>query len=166
MGESGAGPDAGNFIVSQGEDRVGKTFTLSEAQTMLRVLEALLRRAQTAGEQVVELEAEMQQLSQRIFLSGGLNVDVASAARRRAHRDKATQEAKDTLAEIEAIGVEVQDLEQGLLDFPCTMDGKTVMLCWKLGEDAIAHWHEPEDGFAARKPLDGRFGKPERERLN
>lgn len=133
---------------------------------MLRVLEALLRKAQTAGTRVLEIEAEMQSLSQRIFLSGGLNVDVASAARRRAHRDKTAQEARDTLAEIEAIGVEVQDLEQGLLDFPCTVDGKVVMLCWKLGEDAIAHWHEPEAGVAGRKPLDGRFGKSERERLN
>ena len=129
---------------------------------MLRVLEALLRKAQAAGSRVVELEMEMQQLSYRIYLSGGMHVDVTTAARRRAERDKATQAAKDALAEIEAIGVEVQDLEEGLLDFPCVMDGKTVMLCWKLGEDSITHWHGPEDGFAGRKPLDARFGRSER----
>jgi hypothetical protein len=108
----------------------------------------------------------MQQLSYRIFLSGGLHVDVTAAAKRRAQRDKAAQETTDTLGEIEAIGVQVQDLDEGLLDFPCVMDGKTVMLCWKLGEDAITHWHEPEDGFAGRKPLDAGFGKSERDRLN
>src|SRR5665213_1209935 len=145
---------------------VGKTFTLGEAQTMLRVLESLLRKAQAAGLRTSMLEAEMQQLSYRIFLSGGLHVDVTAAARRRAERDKAAQEATDTLSEIEAIGVQVQDLDEGLLDFPCVMDGKTVMLCWKLGEDTITHWHEPEDGFAGRKPLDAGFGKSERERLN
>jgi hypothetical protein len=145
---------------------VGKTFTLSEAQTMLRVLEALLRKAQAAASRVNELGREMQELSYRIFLAGGMHVDVTAAARRRAERDKAEQETKDTLAEIEAIGVEVQDLEEGLLDFPCVMDGRTVMLCWKLGEDTIGHWHDPEDGFSGRKPLDGRFGKTERDRLN
>jgi hypothetical protein len=145
---------------------MGKTFTLSEAQTMLRVLETLLRKAQAAGLRAGELELEMQQLSYRIFLAGGMHVDVAAAARRRADHDKAAQETKDTLAEIEEIGVTVQDLEDGLLDFPCVMDGKTVMLCWKLGEDSIMHWHEKEDGFAGRKPLDMRFGRPERERLN
>ena len=139
---------------------------MSEAQTMLRVLEALLRKAQVAASRVDALGREMQELSYRIFLAGGMQVDVTVAARRRAERDKAEQETKDTLAEIEAIGVEVQDLEEGLLDFPCVMDGKTVMLCWKLGEDAIGHWHDPEDGFAGRKPLDGRFGKTERDRLN
>lgn len=145
---------------------MSKTFTLNEAQTLLPVVEALLRRAQTAGTRASEIEMEMQQLSQRIFLSGGMHVDVTVAARRRAELDKSVQEAKDTVSEIEEIGVQLKDLEQGLLDFPCVIDGKTVLLCWKLGEKEIAYWHAPEDGFAGRKPLDGRFGRPERERLN
>jgi len=136
---------------------------LGEAQTVLPVVEALLRRAQTAGARAGELEVEMQALSQRIFLAGGMHVDVTSAARRRAERDKSVQEAKDTLAEIDAIGVQVKDLEEGLLDFPCVIDGRTVLLCWKLGEREIGYWHSPEDGFAGRKPLDSRFGKTERE---
>ena len=145
---------------------MSKTFTLSEAQTLLPVVEALLRRAQTAGVRAGEIEMEMQQLSQRIFLSGGMHVDVTVAARRRAELDKSVQEATDTVSEIEEIGVQLKDLEQGLLDFPCVIDGKTVLLCWKLGEKEIGYWHAPEDGFAGRKPLDARFGRPERERLN
>jgi hypothetical protein len=145
---------------------VSKTFTLSEAQTLLPVLEALLKRAQAAGKRAAELGIEMQQLSQRIFLSGGLHVNVTQAARRRAERDKALQEANDTVAEIDEIGVQVKDLEKGLLDFPCVIEGQTVFLCWKLGEKEIGFWHTPEEGFAGRKPLDTRFGKTEKERLN
>jgi hypothetical protein len=141
---------------------LSKTFTLGEAQTLLPVVEALLRKAQAAAAEAEEREREMQQLSQRIFLSGGMHVDVSAAARRRAEREKAVQDAKDTLAEIDSIGVLVKDLEQGLLDFPSVMDGKTVLLCWKLGEPTIAHWHTEEEGFAGRKPLDPRFGKTER----
>ena len=143
-----------------------KTFTLSEAQTLLPVVEALLRRAQTTGVRAAELEAEMQALSQRIFLAGGMHIDVTTVARRRAELDKSVQETKDTLAEIEAIGVQTKDLDKGLLDFPCVIDGKTVLLCWKLGEKEIGYWHSPEDGFAGRKPLDARFGKSDRERPN
>jgi len=138
---------------------LSKTFTLSEAQTLLPVVEALLRRAQTAGARAGEIEMEMQQLSQRIFLSGGMHVDVTVAARRRAELDKSVQEAKGTVAEIEEIGVQLKDLEQGLLDFPCVIDGKTVLLCWKLGEKEIGYWHAPEDGFAGRKPLDAPIWK-------
>jgi hypothetical protein len=141
---------------------LSKTFTLGEAQTLLPVVEALLRKAQAAAASAGELEAEMQVLGHRIFLSGGMHVDVSAAARRRAERDKAVQEAKDTLAEIDSIGVQVKDLEEGLLDFPSVMDGKPVLLCWKLGEPAIGHWHTEEEGFAGRKPLDPRFGKTER----
>jgi hypothetical protein len=141
---------------------LSKTFTLGEAQTLLPVVEALLRRAQAAGARAEDLEQEMMQLSRRIFLSGGMHVDVSVAARRRAEREKAEQEAKDTLVEIDSIGVQVNSLEEGLLDFPSVMDGKTVLLCWKLGEPAIAHWHTEEEGFAGRKPLDNRFGRSER----
>ncbi|MCH7579474.1 MAG: DUF2203 family protein, partial [Chloroflexi bacterium] len=28
-----------------------------------------------------------------------------------------------------------------------------VYLCWKLGEDTIAYWHELDTGFASRQPL-------------
>lgn len=129
---------------------------------LLPVMEALLKRARTAALKSAEIELEMQRLSHRIFLSGGMHVDVAVAARRRAERDKAAQETKDTIVEIEAIGVHVQDLELGILDFPCSVEGTTVLLCWKLGEPTIAHWHRPEDGPEERQPLDSRFGKGER----
>ena len=145
---------------------MSKTFTLNEAQTLLPVLEALLKRARAAGKRAAELGFEMQQLSQRIFLSGGMHVNVQQAARRRAERDKAMKEASDTVAEIDEIGVQVKDLEQGLLDFPSLMDGQTVLLCWKLGEKEIGYWHTQEDGYAGRMPLDVRFGKTEKERLN
>lgn len=145
---------------------VGKTFTLNEAQTLLPLVESLLLRTQAAGRKAAELEAEMQQLSQRIFLSGGLRVDVPTVAKRRAEREKALKEAQDTLAEIDEIGVQVKDLDQGLLDFPCLLDGETVLLCWKQGEKEIGYWHTMDGGYAGRKPLDARFGRNEKERLN
>lgn len=145
---------------------MNKTFTLGEAQTLLPVVEALLRKTQAASARAAEVDTEMQQLSRRIFLSGGLHVNVAAAARRRAEREKALAETRDTLAEIDEIGVQVKDLEQGLLDFPCILEGQTVLLCWKQGEKEIGFWHTTEAGFAGRQPIDARFGKPERERLN
>ena len=139
---------------------------MNEAQTLLPVVEVLLRKAQVAAARAGELDHEMQQLSHRIFMSGGMHVNVSVAAKRRAEREKALEETKATLAEIDEIGVQVKDLEQGLLDFPSVMDGETVLLCWRLGEKEIGFWHSVEDGFAGRKPLDARFGKTERERLN
>jgi hypothetical protein len=145
---------------------LSRTFTLSEAQTLLPVLESLLRKAQKSGTRAAEIEVDLEQLRQRIFLLGGVNIDVGATARRRAERDKALQDTKATLDEIDAIGVQVKDLDKGLLDFPCVMDGQTVLLCWKLGEKEIGYWHSVEEGYAGRKPIDSRFGRTERDRPN
>ncbi|MFY9744335.1 MAG: DUF2203 domain-containing protein [Candidatus Sulfotelmatobacter sp.] len=139
-----------------------RTFTLDEAQTLLPVLESLLRAAIDGKKLMEEVDGEMQALSQRIFLNGGTHVDVIATARRKAQRGKAEQRAKDALSEIDSIGVQVKDLDIGLLDFPCQVDGRVVLLCWKMGEPSITHWHGTEEGFAGRKLIDERIARSRR----
>jgi len=139
-----------------------RTFTLDEAQDLLPVLESLLRIA-IDGKKVIEsIESERQALAHRIFLNGGMSLNTVYQARRKAERDKAIQKVKDAMAEIDAIGVQVKDLDIGLLDFPCEVDGQIVLLCWKLGEKAITHWHGISEGFAGRKPVTDRISKARR----
>jgi hypothetical protein len=136
-----------------------KTFTLEEAQSLLPVLKSLLNRAIHGKKVMEETAKEFEDLKHRILLSGGLFVDIVHAARRRAELDKAIQEAKDAMAEIDAIGVQVKDLDIGLLDFPCVVDDEIVLLCWKSGEEKIEFWHGIEEGFRGRKPIDERITK-------
>ena len=136
-----------------------RTFTLDEAQSLLPVLESLLRTAMSAKKILDEADAEQQALQHRVFLNGGMFLDVVPLARRKAERAKAEQRIKDALAEIDATGVQVKDLGIGLLDLPCEVDGQTILLCWKLGEKAITHWHGMQEGFAGRKPIDERIAK-------
>ncbi|MGD0271414.1 MAG: DUF2203 domain-containing protein [Candidatus Sulfotelmatobacter sp.] len=139
-----------------------RTFTLDEAQSLLPVLESLLRAA-IGGKKIMEdFEGEMQSLSHRIFLNGGTHVDVVAVARRKAERTKAEQRAKDALAEIDSIGVQVKDIDVGLLDFPCEVEGSVVLLCWRMGEGSITHWHSTDEGFAGRKPIDERITRSKR----
>ena len=136
-----------------------RTFTLDEAQSLLPVLESLLRTAMNAKKIVDETEAEQQSLMHRVFLNGGMFLNVVPLARRKAERAKAEQHAKDALAEIDSIGVQVKDLGIGLLDFPCEVEGQIILLCWKLGEKSITHWHGTQEGFAGRKPIDQRIAR-------
>lgn len=136
-----------------------RTFTLEEAQTLLPTLESLLRTAITSKKLIEEVDLELQEVAHRVFLNGGTLVNVVALARRKAERERAVQRAKDAIAEIHATGVQVKDIDIGLLDFPCKVDGEIVLLCWKLGEGTITHWHSTEEGFAGRKPIDERIAR-------
>ena len=134
-----------------------RTFTLSEAETILPVLGGLLWRAVGAKRKLQEIENRFEQIRSHVSLCGGADLDIRSLARQRAEADKLIQELKDSVAEIDATGVQVKDLDMGLLDFPCKLDGRTILLCWRIGEEKISHWHEANEGFAGRKRIDERL---------
>jgi hypothetical protein len=134
-----------------------KTFTLDEAQSLLPVLESLLKRAIEGKQAAEDVESGLTEISRRIYLAGGMRVDVSQVAKLRAEMDNHLQRVRESVAEIDSIGVQVKDLEAGLLDFPCRLDDEIVLLCWRMGEPAIEHWHTTESGFKDRQPVDERF---------
>ncbi len=134
-----------------------KTFTLDEAQSLLPVLESLLKRAIDGKRAADEVESKIAELSRRIYLSGGMRVNLSEVAAQRAEMDAHLQRVRESIAEIDSIGVQVKDIEQGLLDFPFRLDEEIVLLCWRMGESAIEHWHTVESGFQGRQPVDERF---------
>jgi hypothetical protein len=88
---------------------------------------------------------------------------VASTARPDDPRDRAEQierqaqglarELDGYQRELEALGIQLKDRRLGLVDFPSEMAGRTVLLCWRLGESDVQYWHEVDSGFAGRQPL-------------
>jgi len=134
-----------------------KTFTLEEAQSLLPVLESLLKRAIDDKRSAHEVESGLNGLAQRIYLSGGMRVNSSDIARQRAEMEDRLKRVRESIAEIDSIGVQVKDLDAGLLDFPCRVDDEVVLLCWRMGEPAIEHWHTMEAGFNGRQPVDERF---------
>ncbi len=134
-----------------------KTFTIDEAQSLLPVLESLLKRAIEGKQAAEQVESSLSELARRIYLSGGMRVDAAAVIKQRAEMEDHLKLARESVAEIDAIGVQVKDLESGLLDFPCRLDDQVVLLCWRMGETSIEHWHTVESGFQGRQPVDDRF---------
>ncbi len=143
-----------------------KTFTLNEAQLLLPTIETLLKQAMEAKEAAESVEDDLEHVGRRIFLSGGTMVNVVDVQRKKAALTGLVQKAKDAVEEIDAIGVQVKDLDVGLLDFPAYRDGQVVLLCWKLGESKIEFWHSLEAGFRGRQPVDERFGTNDPDKAN
>ena len=134
-----------------------KTFTLDEAQALLPLVEALLKRAQECKRDAKGVEEQLGGLQQRIAATGGMRVDVGRVAKLRADSEAHLRRLRENIAEMDEIGVQVKDLDAGLLDFPCRLEDEIVLLCWKSGEPAIEHWHTMEAGFQGRQPVDERF---------
>jgi hypothetical protein len=55
--------------------------------------------------------------------------------------------------ELEALDIQLKDRRLGLVDFPTELDGRRVLLCWRLGEESVQYWHDEDAGYAGRQPL-------------
>jgi hypothetical protein len=127
-------------------------FTPEEANAALDEVRPLVEEMVAHRRAQLEAQEREEQLGARIA-GNGAGIEPGEPA-------KATEEMERTVAGLAAcvdrlneLGVQVKDLDTGLVDFPALRRGEEVLLCWRLGEDEVAWWHRPEDGFAGRRPL-------------
>ena len=120
-------------------------YTLEEASELLPRVVELIERMRSARDRLGDREAR-EALSEAGPTNGGGDPGRTVS--------EAFVELRDSVAELRDMDVVLRDLDRGLLDFPSLRDGREVYLCWQEGEDAIEYWHEPEAGFAGRRPLD------------
>jgi len=128
-------------------------FTPEEANAALEdvrpVAEALVvhRRAMAVA------ATRQARLVQRIAGNGG-DFDPQEPRELDEQLEREAEAVKRAVEQLQRLGVLVKDLDRGLVDFPTLRDGEEVLLCWRVGEEEIAHWHGVDEGFAGRKPLD------------
>jgi hypothetical protein len=132
-------------------------FTVEQANAHVPRLGLLLERVQRTA---LVLRAERESLAAALGVDpSAVSVERLLAARPALRR---TVEALDAaIEEIQAIGVELKDVELGLVDFPAEREGELVYLCWQFGEDRVRFWHRCSEGFAGRRPLPGLPPPPE-----
>jgi hypothetical protein len=129
-------------------------FTLEEALALLPRLTELLEALRTRRRELRELERRLADRYQRRVRGNGHIRGGEELARLQAELEAGITQLNEQLGAIHAMGIEVKDVEQGLIDFPTLREGREVYLCWRLGEPTIAWWHELETGFAGRQPLE------------
>lgn len=126
------------------------TYTIDEANAMLPQVRAVL--LQLAVEKA-KLESAVNALASHSTAEGNGNAAHADAlARSEAEMTQIGGGMRALVEHLESLGIELRDLEQGLVDFPGERDGRPVWLCWVLSEPAVAHWHPIDEGFASRQP--------------
>ena len=128
-----------------------REFTLDEANKALAAARAPFEALRETQRRIAPLAEELSQLRERMRGNGrshgareGELADRLAALGARARR---------LIAEVEATGAELKGLEQGLLDFPTTIEGRPAYWCWQAGEPAIEWWHPRDSGFAGRRRI-------------
>ena len=134
-------------------------FTLREAEGLLPTIKEGLAEAIADKERVEAIDQAMSDLSARICMTGGAEVNPAQVAHQRLERVSLVHSIEKKVSEIQRSGCLVKDLDMGLLDFPALLDGVEVYLCWKLGEPRIEWWHSTEEGYSGRRRIMGEFGE-------
>lgn len=128
-----------------------RRYTLEEANALLPEVRAVL--LQLAVEKA-RLESAVEALTAH-GIDSSANGDAAhgdTLARAEAEIAEISGGMRALVEHLESLGVELRDLEEGLVDFPGERDGRAVWLCWRLAEPAVAHWHPQDRGFADREP--------------
>jgi hypothetical protein len=128
-----------------------RTFTPDEANSALEQVRPLAERMVELRARLGELEDEQREVV-RIVAGNGSGEGVGDA--RTPEFAKHARELQDVVDELTSIGVELKDADTGLLDFPAVREGEDVLLCWRVGEDAVDWWHGLEDGYAGRQRID------------
>jgi len=129
----------------------GRTFTPDEANSALAQVRPLAERMVELRARLGQLEDEQREVVM-IVAGNGSGEGVGDA--RTPEFAKLARELQEVVDELQLIGVELKDADTGLLDFPALREGEEVLLCWRVGEDAVEWWHSHDDGFAGRRRID------------
>lgn len=133
----------------------GKVWQVEEAQEEIPSLRGILAGLREKLAQAGEIAGELKRLAD-FWGSEFLAQDHADAARRTrlmAEEERLLGEVKAEIVSLASRGIEVKDLESGLVDFYSVRDGELVYLCWHSGEDRIVAWHTLQGGYRGRRPL-------------
>jgi hypothetical protein len=124
------------------------SYTMEEANALMPQVRAVLLQLAVQQRRMDSVHAEMHRL-----LAG--NGDPASAAEA-SRLERETADIGDGMRTLvtllEELGVQLRDVEMGLVDFPGERDGHPVWLCWRLSDPIVAFWHGTDEGYATRRP--------------
>jgi len=124
-----------------------KYFTLQEANDALKTIRPLMDEIQAIRRKILEKQPETWAAIEKSVGNGG-NRTLSLLVQDFEKLDRLVHRILET-------GVQIKDINTGLLDFSGWKEGREVYLCWQYGEGEIAFWHEVDAGYAGRQPIEG-----------
>ena len=121
-------------------------FTLADANEALKIVRPLMDEVMQIRQRILANQPEAWPAIEKSAGNGG-NPALSQMVHDFEKLDALIHKIQDT-------GAQIKDINIGLLDYSALKDGREVYLCWQHGEGDIAYWHEVEDGYAGRQPIE------------
>lgn len=125
------------------------SYTLDEARALLPEIRATLLQLALERRRYAEAHATLHGPSAEDGDSSESAAPRSAPAELAAVRDG----MRALMEHLEARGVQVRDLDEGLVDIPTIRDGEPAWFCWRLADPQLAFWHTTREGFSSRRPL-------------
>jgi hypothetical protein len=132
-----------------------RLWTAEEATARIADLEELLPRLRGWVLRLRSVHADVA----RLVEFWGTDVDASDHAdhelkqRLDAEWQNLTRRLEEAVAGLRAEGIELKDLETGLVDFYGLEQDEVVFLCWQRGEPRVGFYHPLTGGYRTRRPI-------------
>lgn len=136
-------------------DEGPRFFSVEEANGLVSHLEIEFGRIARARGELAPLIEALGGADAAVAILHDAEAPPAGREREAERLRRLAAEITDAVERVNELGCLVKDLELGLVDFYAMQEGEPVFLCWQFGEPAVTHWHGVDEGYAARKPLEG-----------
>jgi hypothetical protein len=123
-----------------------KYFTVEEANRLIPQIKAMVEHLRQGRQHMQKHRPTAEAVAQKAGGNGG-------GGEAGAYLSDYSQTFARGLAQLQALGILLKDLDRGLIDFPHLREGREVHLCWRYGEERIDYWHEIDAGYSGRQPL-------------
>jgi hypothetical protein len=106
----------------------GKVFSIEKANRTLPLVRRIVQDVVTTWGQLRSLRDQLSDSMDKNVIERDL--------------EQQSRRMEQLQSELQRVGCELKDPGIGLVDFPGRHQSRDIYLCWKLGEDQVAHWHE------------------------
>ncbi|MBN8207641.1 DUF2203 domain-containing protein [Bacillus sp. NTK071] len=131
-----------------------KYFTVEEANRLLPELKRELAELKRLKVQFSEHYDQIEQHKKTLLYRHKTKVDEDIIFKKEARMEFMEMEAQTFILNMKALGVEIKNVDAGLIDFPARINDQEVLLCWKEGEEEVSFYHSEIGGFNTREPIE------------
>ncbi|KIL39180.1 cell division protein DivIVA [Gordoniibacillus kamchatkensis] len=135
----------------------GSYFTLAEARALVPYVQRDLEKLQETKREFERLYLELRMRKEQLAYGQASGAEEGGDPffEMECRLEFLQLEAKSSIRQFFEKGIQIKDIDIGLVDFPALLNGEEVLLCWKMGEPTIEYYHSAEAGFAGRRKIEG-----------